>query len=428
VLSKPQGHTGLVILSYLLDHGFYYSLETAIKSIVSFIGTYQAVPTLIVLQPVDQKCPSLSPLIELAVAPFSLYPSDSATYTSSLSSFFTHVMTIPLLQYRLPLPSITHLSARLPLHNLHLVPSLGPQVSGNGTTLEQRYNLLGLLDQITSPRYTTLSADALDAYMSLMTSLIISMPINGFNPASNAKQRVAEQDQGVVDVVSSFPSNPSPATQPIPKLDPRTLKRLQIILTPAHHSRLLEISHRHARNAGLCGKGKARFDISISLSAFVLALVSVCPGERDEILRTICIEPDLLRELYHLYVSRSPVGKDIPLGSGPDQKDVVLDPRNSDVWVPLLMLCEMYSQVLDTMDDDEFFRTAGTTNGQDSGRNPLTTDELIEFTRQLLNIAFALFMRGDGETASTPSPQLRVGWEGMRDEITRCLRSIYARE
>jgi ubiquitin-protein ligase E3 C len=271
--------------------------------------------------------------------------------------------------------------------------------------------------------------------MSLMTSLVISIPINAFDPAANAKQRAAEQDEGVVDVVSSLPSNASPATQPMPKLDPRTLKRLQIIPTPDHLSQLLEMSRLHARKAGSCEKGKARFDISISLSAFVLALVSVCPGERDEILRTIRINaPDLLPELYHSFVSRSPVGKDIPPGSGQDQKDVILDPDNSDVWVPLLMLCEMYSQVLDTMDDDEFFGTAGT-----AGRNPLTTDELMEFTRQLKNIAFALFMRGDGETTmsllasssartSTPSPQLRVGWEEMRNGITRCLLSIHARE
>jgi ubiquitin-protein ligase E3 C len=352
--------------------------------------------------------------------------------------------------------------------------------------LEQKCNLLALLVQFASPRYIKLSADALDAYISLIASLMNSMPINAFDPAASAKQRVAEgydsdeEGQVVVNVVSSFSSNASSATQPMPKLDSRTLKRLQTIPTPAHLSPLLKISLAHARKAGLSAKAKASFDITTSLSAFVLALVVVCPGEKDKILQTIYINaPDLSRELYRLYVRRSPVGKDMPPGSGQDQKNVILDPKNSDIWVPLLMLCEVYSQALITMGDDEFFGTAGTTSGKGSGRNPLTVDELIELTRQLLNIAFVLFMRGDGEAttnflanskkddekekdswdsnvmdidsptpdmgapassskgttsslatakSSTPSTQLRIGWEGVRDGITRCLLRIHARE
>jgi ubiquitin-protein ligase E3 C len=386
-------------------------------------------------------------------------------------------MRIPLLQYRLPLPSITHLSANLPLHNLHLVPDLGPQVLGSGTTLKQRCSLLALLVQLTAPRYTKLSTDALDTYLSLITSLINSIPINAFDPVVNAKQRVAEgfnfkeENQGVVDVASSFSLNTSSAIQPMPKLDSRTLKRLHKIPTPAHLSPLLEISLSHAREVGLSVKVKVNPDITISLSAFLLSLVLVCPREKATILQTICSNaPELLHELYHLYVHRSPVGKDMPPGSEQDHwKNAILDPNNSDIWAPLLLLCEVYSQRLDTMGDDEFF---GTTNGKGSGRNPFTVDELADLTRQLLNIAFVLFMGGDGKRtsllasnedcekdsnatdvdsltpdasvsasdstgtalssvttkSSIPSSQLRVGWEGLRDGITRCLLRIHARE
>lgn len=50
--------------------------------------------------------------------------------------------------------------------------------------------------------------------------------------------------------------------------------------------------------------------------------------------------------------------------------------------------CDLYSQDLMTMSDDEFFGSTAT-------RNPLTLDELASFGRQLLKITFTLHWRDD---------------------------------
>ena len=100
-----------------------------------------------------------------------------------------------------------------------------------------------------------------------------------------------------------------------------------------------------------------------------------------------------------------------------------LDPANAHHWPPLLFLCDLYSQALLTMGDDEFF-------GSTTARNPLILDELVSFGRQLLNIAFTLYWRGDQTSLqeTNVSPQIRCTWEDVRDKATKCLLDIHARE
>lgn len=78
------------------------------------------------------------------------------------------------------------------------------------------------------------------------------------------------------------------------------------------------------------------------------------------------------------------------------------------------------------MGDDEFFGTISNS----AMRNPLTLDELISFSRQLLNIAFALYWKDDqgavqeGEVSGI----VRSSWENIREKVTKCLLRINARE
>jgi ubiquitin-protein ligase E3 C len=109
----------------------------------------------------------------------------------------------------------------------------------------------------------------------------------------------------------------------------------------------------------------------------------------------------------------------------------VTDPTNAAALPPLLFLADLYTQALHTMGDDEFFANASTTASISAPRNPLTLDELIGFSRQLLNIAFALYWREDQAgvlNENVQSDVIRMKWERVRDTVTRCLVAIHARE
>jgi ubiquitin-protein ligase E3 C len=76
------------------------------------------------------------------------------------------------------------------------------------------------------------------------------------------------------------------------------------------------------------------------------------------------------------------------------------------------------------MGDDEFFGNNATS------RNPLSLDELVSLSRQLLNVAFTLYWRDDqshSEDGGIPGNP-RYTWESVREKVTKCLLAIHARE
>ena len=103
---------------------------------------------------------------------------------------------------------------------------------------------------------------------------------------------------------------------------------------------------------------------------------------------------------------------------------ISLDPVNQMHWPPLILLTELYSQALLTMGDDEFFNETG------AARNPLSLDDLRRFSKQLLNIAVTLYWREEYTASGKQliTPDLMCPWETVRDQITRCLVAIHARE
>lgn len=144
----------------------------------------------------------------------------------------------------------------------------------------------------------------------------------------------------------------------------------------------------------------------------------------------------LIRELYRGDVRSSPLGKDEDyvfitgssyiLYSDVNLTSYFADNKFSTYWPPLILLVDLYSQALLTMGDDEFFSVA---SGTSSPRNPMTLDELTAFSRQLMNIALSLYMRNDQVyTQERPIDFLPMGWEQVREKITKCLQAIHARE
>lgn len=108
------------------------------------------------------------------------------------------------------------------------------------------------------------------------------------------------------------------------------------------------------------------------------------------------------------------------------------DPKNSKYWPSLLFLAELYNQALLTMGDDEFFASASgqpaASSASSAVRNPLSLDDVIALSRQLLNIAFTLYWTEDQTLLQRGVGPAGYTWEVVREKVTKCLVAIHARE
>jgi ubiquitin-protein ligase E3 C len=330
-------------------------------------------------------------------------------------------------------------------------------------------HLLATLHVLTPPRYQKLKADALSAYLRLLTLLLNATPISTLNPpekrSANSQSWHAAHDLDSdsdsetpggsrsqrsisVSVVSSFDA-PMPLPPSIPTLDSRIVKRLTTLPSAVHIAALLSCKEIHT-SAVLPALIECLFALSTAWPAVLGAVLATGAG--------------LVREVYKEFVRGSVLGKNA------DGAATLLDPQNGREWPALLFLTDLYEQALRTMGDDEFFgssdsgaggeftshshvlgsssssgRGVGAVGATQAQRNPLTLDELRAFSRQLLNIAFVLYWREDGGDAngsggimgklvgaggegSNGGAVVRCTWEGVREKVTKCLVGIHARE
>jgi ubiquitin-protein ligase E3 C len=95
-----------------------------------------------------------------------------------------------------------------------------------------------------------------------------------------------------------------------------------------------------------------------------------------------------------------------------------------DYWPPFLFLTELYNHLLLTMGDDEFFAPPHRTPS-----NPLTLDEVIAYSRQLLEITFPLYWQLELQLGKPVLLDgLQITWEYVRERCTQCLQALHARE
>ena len=85
------------------------------------------------------------------------------------------------------------------------------------------------------------------------------------------------------------------------------------------------------------------------------------------------------------------------------------------------------------MGDDEFFSSPSaipSSTSTSAARNPLTLDEITAFSKQLLYIAFTLYWREDQTNVQNSYVPgfANLRWETVRDQITKLLQAIHARE
>ncbi|KAF7981928.1 hypothetical protein HWV62_30697 [Athelia sp. TMB] len=418
-----SGHQGGTVLStnltaYLLKHRLYSHLARAIACI-----------------PIESKnrSKSLPLLVSLATLPLSPFPVQSPEYADVLSLLLSSILAIPLLPNRLPLASLTELSSRLPLASLNVISSHIPFIVTSvsqtpfSTVSDSKVDLIANLIAFVPPRYAKLPAPALATYLKLMTSLMNALPPSALDPPSKSKSGLmpttssswapdAETDSEDelpthVDVVSSFST---PALVSIPPLDARTKKRLATIP---------DVKHLY----GLLHAAQLKPSTQLDLACFFLALTSVWPSIREHVLTTLVTYTGggLVREIWRGYVRGSPLGKE-------ENQAIMMDTIYADAWPPLIFLAELYAQSLLTMGDDEFFASVSSSSVSStmSGpRNPLTLDELVLFSRKLLNIAFTLYWREDQTNVQEGGvPGVNLKWEGVRESLTKCLQAIHARD
>ncbi|TDL28807.1 HECT-domain-containing protein [Rickenella mellea] len=375
---------------------------------------YQFIATAIVKIPPDIKsAPALPLLTAICTVPFSTWSKDSPEFVECFTQTILHIFTIPLLPNRLPLASLTSLSAQLPLASFEL---LSPTVQNLGSSLstEVEVHLLANLIAFTPARYSKLNAAALDVYLTLLTKLFYDLPLNVFEPPRETTvgqgwlhepdEFSESEDTRIASLQDSKPH------RSVAKLvvDAKTRLRMQTVPSASHLAALLNVSSKYSSTR-------------LNLFGFCLAIYTAWPTKRPNITMALLGSTggNLVKELYRGYVRGSSLGRD-------DDQRQLTDPRHSLGWPPLLLLTEVYTQSLLTMGDDEFFSGSSSVS---SHRNPLTLDELTSFSRQLLNIAFALYWQEDQANVQTSCVAgTSITWTAVREKATKCLQAIHARD
>ncbi|TFK31976.1 HECT-domain-containing protein [Crucibulum laeve] len=390
------------ITQYLINHNLYDLLSQAIRSI-----------------PVEAKnSPALPLIVNLVTSPFTTFTPTSPQFTQCLCLTFVSILTILQLPNRLPIDSLPRLISRIPFANLDLLEPHIPTLVDSLST-EAKVHLAVNIHMFFSPHYQKYTGKPLATYLRLFSRLFGALPVSVFDRpedrAAHAASTWARDDEDSdnedgpiarVSAVMDFNSRPQ---EPLPQLDAKTLQRAAKIPSTAHITSLLKVTQ---------SSPVAR----IALISFLLALNNVWPSHKDRVLSTVLVLAGggLVRELYREHVRRSPIGKD-------ENSGALMDPANASSWSPLLFLTDLYTQALLTMGDDEFFGTATNTSAP---RNPFTLDELRSFSRQLLNIAFALYWRDDQTHVQEAgiAGDVQCTWELVREKITKCLLAIHARD
>lgn len=252
------------------------------------------------------------PLLTFPLQTFSDHTSQY--YSQTLEYIFRYILTIPLLPNRLPLTSVTHLSAHLPLSRLSVLSPV-MHLTTLAIDTEEKIHLIANLVAFVPPRYAKLPADALETYLDLLSILMNSLPPNALEPplktSSTAKQGTGQESYTDADadasdsesesaprvvVVGSFAPSPPPLTQ----LDSRTRTRLQTLPSVPHINAMLAASQHHPAS------------MRQSLFSFFQSLCAIWPTRKNRVLGAVVAYTGggLIRELYRGHVRSSPLGRD----------------------------------------------------------------------------------------------------------------------
>ncbi|QRV86446.1 hypothetical protein RhiJN_14464 [Ceratobasidium sp. AG-Ba] len=250
---------------------------------------------IISVDPKDKSSPILPPLIELALAPISLLTSIGSNtgivYQEVLERFFSCILAIPLLPYRLPLPVVTRISTRFPFSHIgrldlySVVRKLESGDSTGGSADETKAELIAnLFTFLPPPLLARLKAAERADYLNLLAALFDSLPPNSLDPPKsssnpgNAASMDIDSDSDDDNLPAAVSANAAAAPAPVHLvLNPRTRKRLEQLTESAYLNVLLGSSAIVQADTAIC--------------RFFLSLWSVWPARRDTTLAAILALP-----------------------------------------------------------------------------------------------------------------------------------------
>ncbi|TEB27548.1 HECT-domain-containing protein [Coprinellus micaceus] len=407
VLGAKGQDVTTTIASYLLDNRFYSLVSEAI----------QRLP-----ETKSKKPLQMSSLVLLSTAPLSIYPTSSPQFGASLSQFLAHIFTIPQLPNRIPLDTLPSFVARIPFTHLQAVAPYADAIVSD-TNMEAKAHFVANTSMFFAPHYAKFTQESMAFYLRLMASIFSALPPSIFDPTTHKPAKANAQAQLPAESLAwayhdnedrSVPAVAAPSPV-FPKIDSKTLTRLQKVPAQQHIDALLNAS-------------KNRPKVQEAFVIWVLALVAVWPERREQVLSLVlaATEGRLVRELWKLDVRMGPLGKDGDINAA----GVLFDSKNAKYWPSLLFLAELYNQALLTMGDDEFFASAAgpSTASSSAVRNPLALDDVVAFCRQLLNVAFTLYWTEDQALLQRGIGPAGYRWDVVREKITKCLVAIHARD
>ncbi|KAJ7110703.1 HECT-domain-containing protein [Mycena crocata] len=358
----------------------------------------------------------LPPLVSLVTAPFQIYPDTSSQYAEVFTLVVINILTIPLLPNRIPLASLTALSSGLPLPAVRLLDQSYPFLAVIGP--EGALHLMSNLLAFAPARYAKMPADALNAYLRLISALLGSLSKNILDIAAPSSAALYLDSDSDSDEDGDKPALIKPSID----IDPRTLKRLQTLPSAGHLETLLRLTWN-----------------TKALIGFIIALSGAWPTKKTDVMAAVLAYPGAgamyVTQIYHEHIRDSVIGQR-------GHESQLTDPANAALIPAFVLLLELYTQALATMGDDEFFSFAGTEMGpptatSSAAQNPLSLDDLILFSRQLLRVVWALYFRltSDSKLSNTTATGRPVRgrsgqteWVQLRDKSVKCLLAIHARD
>jgi hypothetical protein len=157
-----------------------------------------------------------------------------------------------------------------------------------------------------SPQISRLSSRVVGVYLALLATIMGNLPVNSLDPeAASKKLRLQSQvlqddtdsdsDDGTRTTVIAVSSFNEP---PLPKIDPRTAKRLASVPTAGHITSLFNVA-------------KQSDTVLVDYTVFLVSLTMIWPSQRDFLLNTVASlgSGGLIRLLYRQYVLRSQLGQ-----------------------------------------------------------------------------------------------------------------------
>lgn len=301
---------------------------------------------------------------------------------------------------------LPRLASGIPFRLIHQasIASIPAPIPNDSTAI----NLLANLIAFYPARYPVLNKQPFETYLELISNILSRLPVGCLEAKSTSKQE--DKWAGDSDSDDDLRVVPNATSIPLPSIDPKTAVRLRILHSAPHLQALMTASVRHP-------------DLWGSVVKYLVNLCAAWPSKRDSILTTLSVNNGamVIKQLWRETVRGTHLGKS-------DNPRELANPTYASDWPALMLLTELYNQMLLTMGDDEFF-SLPSKGGVVAARNPLTRDEVLLLSKKLLNIAFVLYWteeQTDIKNAIVPS--LRLTWGGIRDRATKCLQAVHARQ